>query len=438
MQTQVLVQPPPLLALAHQAFPPSVPRALYHHHHHHHRLADHSRPLYSSPSPILDKPRPSAARPGPSYSPTLYLLDNVPRSGPRDHTLLNSTHQHSLSVSNPSQPTPHFSASHPPLSPPSSTSRPSAETEPSAHIPPSPSPPQIPATSLFQPPYSAPHHLNQFASSANSYIPNMDRYSIANLADRYLRGTDKYSHNQHPLLDQRRMSEPAMRGSAASGYPANTPDLSNARYPQLQHQYSYVSPRSYGAHSTSPLHRSSNTRPISDPLWGEDHQLPLHSYDSVEPEEPLSPLNPTFSGGASSPPMGMSTATFGSLHEDYGPSPPGTGTSTSSNAPTTHQQADIAGGSSSPSNSSKQYSFVSLPGNAVKKRPRRRYDEIERLYQCSWSDCTKAYGTLNHLNAHITMQKHGPKRSPNGKLHPYPPLTIPRTQIYFMLTNGYL
>ena len=33
-------------------------------------------------------------------------------------------------------------------------------------------------------------------------------------------------------------------------------------------------------------------------------------------------------------------------------------------------------------NSSKTYSFVSLPGNAVKKRPRRRYDEIERLYQC--------------------------------------------------------
>ncbi|KAI0765677.1 hypothetical protein BD413DRAFT_437238, partial [Trametes elegans] len=62
---------------------------------------------------------------------------------------------------------------------------------------------------------------------------------------------------------------------------------------------------------------------------------------------------------------------------------------------------------------SKTYSFVSLPGNAVKKRPRRRYDEIERLYQCSWPGCTKAYGTLNHLNAHVTMQRHGPKRSPN-------------------------
>jgi len=66
-------------------------------------------------------------------------------------------------------------------------------------------------------------------------------------------------------------------------------------------------------------------------------------------------------------------------------------------------------------NNSKSYSFVALPFNAAKKRPRRRYDELQCPYQCSWSDCTKAYGTLNHLNAHITMQKHDLKRSPNGE-----------------------
>ena len=65
---------------------------------------------------------------------------------------------------------------------------------------------------------------------------------------------------------------------------------------------------------------------------------------------------------------------------------------------------------------SKTYSFVSLPGNAVRKRPRRRYDEIERLYHCSWNDCTKSYGTLNHLNAHIVMQRHGNKRTPSGEI----------------------
>ncbi|EIN09564.1 hypothetical protein PUNSTDRAFT_66703, partial [Punctularia strigosozonata HHB-11173 SS5] len=77
----------------------------------------------------------------------------------------------------------------------------------------------------------------------------------------------------------------------------------------------------------------------------------------------------------------------------------------------------MRGGPRSPNASSKTYAFVSLAGNAVKKRPRRRYDEIERLYQCSYtlpdgSVCTKSYGTLNHLNAHIGMQRHGEKRSP--------------------------
>lgn len=45
----------------------------------------------------------------------------------------------------------------------------------------------------------------------------------------------------------------------------------------------------------------------------------------------------------------------------------------------------LRGGPRSPNASSKTYAFVSLAGNAVKKRPRRRYDEIERLYQCSYT-----------------------------------------------------
>ncbi|UZJ56043.1 hypothetical protein CBS101457_005363 [Exobasidium rhododendri] len=54
----------------------------------------------------------------------------------------------------------------------------------------------------------------------------------------------------------------------------------------------------------------------------------------------------------------------------------------------------------------------SQSGGGSRKRPRRRYDEIERLYPCSWLGCQKSYGTLNHLNAHVAMQKHGAKRSP--------------------------
>ncbi|KAI8373894.1 hypothetical protein BD560DRAFT_327632 [Blakeslea trispora] len=63
--------------------------------------------------------------------------------------------------------------------------------------------------------------------------------------------------------------------------------------------------------------------------------------------------------------------------------------------------------------SQKVFSFVSLPGMNQKKRPRRKFHEVERLYQCNYPSCSKAYGTLNHLNAHVSMQRHGPKRQPS-------------------------
>lgn len=34
------------------------------------------------------------------------------------------------------------------------------------------------------------------------------------------------------------------------------------------------------------------------------------------------------------------------------------------------------------------------------------------MYKCGHNGCEKAYGTLNHLNAHVTMQSHGVKRTP--------------------------
>ncbi|PWN28754.1 hypothetical protein BDZ90DRAFT_209117, partial [Jaminaea rosea] len=47
-----------------------------------------------------------------------------------------------------------------------------------------------------------------------------------------------------------------------------------------------------------------------------------------------------------------------------------------------------------------------------KKRPRRRHEEIDRMYRCGFEGCDKSYGTLNHLNAHVALQKHGAKRTP--------------------------
>jgi ARID/BRIGHT DNA binding domain len=54
---------------------------------------------------------------------------------------------------------------------------------------------------------------------------------------------------------------------------------------------------------------------------------------------------------------------------------------------------------------------------SVIKGPRRKYEEIERMYKCGWRGCEKTYGTLNHLNAHVTMQSHGQKRTPGGMLY---------------------
>lgn len=191
------------------------------------------------------------------------------------------------------------------------------------------------------------------------------------------------------------------------------------------------------------LHRGASTGSLRDVRHHHVHCSPtLHPTEwkqTIDPrpyfdpyDEPISPLQPNFSGGLSgSPNSGMP---YSPISENpYGPSPPGTGTSTSSSV------APFSNGSAIPCSPSlsisqhlqrsistpnmaadvvdtKTYAFVALPGNTVKKRPRRRYDEIERLYQCSWPECTKAYGTLNHLNAHVTMQKHGPKRTPDGKL----------------------
>ncbi|KAH3674554.1 hypothetical protein WICPIJ_009512 [Wickerhamomyces pijperi] len=46
------------------------------------------------------------------------------------------------------------------------------------------------------------------------------------------------------------------------------------------------------------------------------------------------------------------------------------------------------------------------------KRQRRKAHEMLRLYACTYPQCSSSYGTLNHLNAHIQIKKHGNKRRP--------------------------
>ncbi|KAI9297321.1 hypothetical protein K502DRAFT_279920, partial [Neoconidiobolus thromboides FSU 785] len=55
-------------------------------------------------------------------------------------------------------------------------------------------------------------------------------------------------------------------------------------------------------------------------------------------------------------------------------------------------------------------SFINIIGEKIVKRPRRKYHEVNRKYHCNYPYCTRSYGALNHLNAHIKMFNHGPKR----------------------------
>lgn len=282
----------------------------------------------------------------------------------------------------------------------------------------------------FPQPLSAPHNQDHFSTPPS----DLDRFSFG-VTDRLARGnhtqatsSDKYaSYPQSAMLD-RRMSEPAIFGNSTYAVPNS--EATAGRYPHFQFAYnaSVGSPRSSDSSYPPSLHRGSSTGSLRElhnhqhqieygthPGWKHEEQNHLESYHNGL-DEPISPLNPNFSGGGSGSPLEIGLQYPAIAEDHYGPSPPGTGTSTSSNNPNfTPYNLSNSNSGGNPNDSNKTYSFVALPGNAIKKRPRRRYDEIERLYQCSWPDCSKAYGTLNHLNAHVTMQKHGSKRSPNGK-----------------------
>ncbi|KAH9940812.1 uncharacterized protein BXZ73DRAFT_75354 [Epithele typhae] len=224
------------------------------------------------------------------------------------------------------------------------------------------------------------------------------------------------------------MSEPmlgAVRQSFAHPPPAPPHDAfySTASSANVV-QPSPISPRpsssfsSYGA--PYPEHqRESSGASLSDPYGHPSSGWTGMKHSELEQDATLasSPLSPLYDGSVAS---GSDASVTGlpSPPAHARPSPAKQLASIPAMRPSPNLQAPLpgAGASATPRGggpNSKTYSFVSLAGNAVKKRPRRRYDEIERLYQCSWPNCTKAYGTLNHLNAHVTMQRHGAKRSPN-------------------------
>ncbi|KAJ3798509.1 Zn finger family DNA binding protein [Lentinula aff. detonsa] len=305
----------------------------------------------------------------------------------------------------------------------------------------SPSPGDVQSSTDFSHSYSTGSHpqhphLSSYQSDADS------RYNQPPLSrDSYLETSPASNPSSSGLLDQRRMSEPALLAipnpystsspvpdtSSRHSYPMPYNNSSRSYAPSLQRGASIGSLRDLRFHHQH-LHYSS---PRSHNGWKTENDS-HHMAQSTHPNEvlassPLSPFHSSYTTGTlgGSPTMAQGLQYSSIAEDECSGSPTGTSTSASLGTSRLPAQASIssgdvpgedadADGNRSPMDpNSKTYSFVALPGNTIKKRPRRRYDEIERLYQCSWPDCNKAYGTLNHLNAHVTMQKHGPKRSPN-------------------------
>jgi hypothetical protein len=47
---------------------------------------------------------------------------------------------------------------------------------------------------------------------------------------------------------------------------------------------------------------------------------------------------------------------------------------------------------------------VPIPGAQQRKRPRRRYEEIERMYKCGWGGSEKSHSTSNRHGDNVTTQ----------------------------------
>ncbi|KAH8743995.1 hypothetical protein F5883DRAFT_634318 [Diaporthe sp. PMI_573] len=205
---------------------------------------------------------------------------------------------------------------------------------------------------------------------------------------------DHASAAQYPVKQEVNYSTSATPTSEYGVYPYNTSSGGMA-----QQENSPSMPQQDGRnHQAQPV-KSDNDVPI-DPSIAQ----PSPTYASYEQHSPYA-RNPDTAHSHSHPNTGMYAQ----------PRPDWTGYGQHGAAPMTPGHPVYAQNPASappPARPNQVYSFVPIPGAQQHNRPRRRYEEIERMYKCGWNGCEKAYGTLNHLNAHITMQSHGQKRTP--------------------------
>ena len=250
----------------------------------------------------------------------------------------------------------------------------------------------------FPQPMSAPHTQNAFPQRfANE--PGLSRLPFTN-----------------PTLD-RRMSEPVL-GAGRQTFPQPPPShhdtfAYSATGSTTMVQPSPVSPRpssSYSSYGTYPEHqRDSSGASIGSAGLSDPYANPIAAWGSgvkqaeldAEAQMTSSPLSPLYAASAAS---GSDASVTGlpspPVHPLQSPSRNTAVPSGSGLRPQQGAAGQASAGSTRPGgNNNKTYSFISFAQN-VKKRPRRRYDEIERLYQCRCASIPRSIWLPRTENIH--------------------------------------
>lgn len=200
------------------------------------------------------------------------------------------------------------------------------------------------------------------------------------------------THNAQPYAAY--PSHPGNPVSPRSGHPT---DYDYARSPL---SYASASSIAYSNSSQSPKnHRAPHNR----------HSIGANHSTASPPQGQLYPYSqPPHSGSSNTPPTAphdYSAASGRTQGYSAGPRPP----TSQGSRPTGHRGPRVD-----------EPDLVFLPASTEsdvepRRRKRRRWDEIDRKYACNFEGCTRAYGSLSHLNDHVSLQNHGPKRRASGE-----------------------
>lgn len=206
----------------------------------------------------------------------------------------------------------------------------------------------------------------------------------------YNDGNRMYSHDEGPCRDT----------TASQGFNQSVRYPAHPNFPAMPESFYRVQSRS--AEDLSFMHAHGHTRRSSDPAMRSDPSQmfafepssnpslkteldadPRNTWrlmSAFDPSDPLTlpllsaPISSSLAADYLSP---YYRQTDPSSYLSYGPSPPQSANSDSSSASGFSQSTQQIG-------HPQRYAFIELAGNATKKRPRRRYDEIDRLYGCAW------------------------------------------------------